>query len=141
MDVPMIWRYGGWVMRCRLLALTLFAASFVGCAFPPAGDLPPPVTAADADSAKARFPDSSESSLNAGHDLFASRCNGCHRYPDIAKIDDARWPEILSRMGKKANLDNAQTHSVLSFVLVARSHSEATPPSPAPTREAAPGGW
>jgi mono/diheme cytochrome c family protein len=125
-------------MRRPLLAF-IFAASWVGCAFPPAGDLPPPVTAADADSAKARFPDSSESSLNAGHDLFASRCNGCHRYPDIAKIDDARWPEILSRMGKKANLDDAQAHSVFSFVLVARSHSGVTPP--APTHEAAPGGW
>jgi hypothetical protein len=129
-------------MRRRLLALTLFAASFVGCGFPPAGDLPPPVTPAAADAAKARFPDSSASSLNAGHDLFASRCNGCHRYPDITKIDDARWPEILSRMGKKASLDDAQTHSVLSFVLVARSRSDAAQPAaPAPTHEGAPGGW
>jgi hypothetical protein len=135
----MIWGYGRHGMRFRLAARTLFAAALAGCGFPPAGDLPPPVTPAAAEAAKVRFPDSSASTLNAGHDLFASRCNGCHRYPDISKIDDARWPDILTRMGKNASLDDAETHSVLSFILVARSRSEAT--KPAPAQEAAPGGW
>jgi hypothetical protein len=53
--------------------------------------------------------------------LFASRCNGCHHYPDVSKIDDARWREILSRVGEKASLDDAQTRAVLSFILVVRS--------------------
>jgi hypothetical protein len=108
-------------MLSRFATFALLASAAAGCAFPPAGSLPPPVTAADADAAKARFPDASEGSLNAGRALFASRCNGCHHYPDVSKIEDARWPEILSRMGKKASLDDAQTRAVLSFILVARS--------------------
>ena len=111
----------------RRIAFALLAGAAVGCAFPPAGALPPPVTTADADAAKSRFPDASEGSLNAGRSLFASRCNGCHHYPDVSKIEDGRWPEIPSRMGKKASLDDAQTHAVLSFILVARSE-------PAPSR-------
>jgi hypothetical protein len=108
-------------MLPRCLTFALLASAAAGCAFPPAGDLPPPVTAADVETAKARFPDASEGALNAGRDLFAARCNGCHHYPDVSKIEDGRWPEILSRMGKKASLDDAQTHAVLSFILVARS--------------------
>jgi mono/diheme cytochrome c family protein len=110
-------------MLSRSLTFALLASAATGCAFPPAGALPPPVTTADADAAKARFPDASEGSLNAGRELFASRCNGCHHYPDVSKIEDGRWPEILSRMGKKASLDDAQTHAVLSFILVVRSES------------------
>lgn len=108
-------------MFSRFVTLALLASGAAGCAFPPAGALPPPVTAADADAAKGRFPDASEGSLNAGRDLFAARCNACHHYPDVSKIEDARWPEILSRMGKKASLDDAQTRAVLSFILVVRS--------------------
>ncbi len=109
----------------RLAALVLVAAA-VGCSFPPAGAVPPPVTPTTADAAKARFPDSSEASLNAGRQLFESHCNACHHYPDVSKIEDARWPEILASMGKKAKLDDTQTHAVLTFVLVARSPSAGT---------------
>jgi cytochrome c5 len=107
----------------RLTALVLSAAAAFGCGFPPAGGVPPPLTAAAADAAKVRFPDASETSLGAGRDLFASHCNACHQYPDISKIEDSRWPDIVPRMGKKASLDDAQSHEVLLFILVARSPS------------------
>ena len=103
--------------------LAFLATVAAGCGFPPAGAVPPPVTAADADAAKARFPDSSEASLNEGRDLFASHCNRCHNYPDVRKIEEGRWPDILSRMGKKANLDDSQVRAVLTFVLVVRSQA------------------
>lgn len=112
-------------VTCRIslcAVLGLFATSAIGCGFPAAGPVPPPITPADADAAKARFPNSSKAALDTGRDLFASRCNGCHNYPDVSKIDDARWPEIVSRMGKKAGLDDVQSRLVLSFILVARSH-------------------
>jgi len=96
-------------------------ATAAGCGFPAAGPLPSPITPADADAAKTRFPTTDKTSLDAGRDLFASRCNGCHNYPDVWKIDDARWPDIVKRMGNKAGLDDAQSRSVLSFILVARS--------------------
>jgi hypothetical protein len=95
----------------------------VGCGFPPAGSVPPPITASNAEAAKTRFPDSNEASLNAGRELFAAHCDCCHHYPDVSQIGDARWPSILASMGKKAGLDDAQTRAVLSFVIVARSQS------------------
>jgi cytochrome c5 len=115
-----------------LAALVLFVSALLGC-YPAAGAVPAPITAAGADSAKAQFPASTEASLNAGRDLFASHCNACHSHPDISKIDDKRWPGIIVSMGKKANLDDAQSRSVLEFILVARSQS-------GPTAGAAPQG-
>lgn len=122
------------VAPCRRLAflaprrtLAFFAAllssalAAIGCGFPAAGPVPPPLTVADVDTAKTHFPSATKESLDAGRDLFAARCNGCHNYPDVWKVDDAHWPEIIKRMGRKAGLDEAQSRSVLSFVLVARS--------------------
>ena len=114
----------------RFAALALVTTAAFGCAFPPAGAVPPPVTAADADAAKARFPESNETSLNSGREIFAAHCNACHSYPDVSKIEDARWPGILSSMGKKAGLDAGQTQAVLSFVIVARSRPAAAPAPP-----------
>jgi mono/diheme cytochrome c family protein len=111
----------------RLAALAFLATAAFGCSFPPSAALPPPISASAANAAKARFPESTEASLNAGRALFESHCNACHGYPDVSQIDEGRWPEILSRMGKKASLDEAQTHAVLSFVLIARSEA---PPAP-----------
>ena len=107
--------------RPALAAWFALVATGAGCGFPAAGPLPPPVTPADAEAAKTRFPTSDKTSLDAGRDLFASRCNGCHNYPDVWKIDDAGWPDIVKRMAHKAGLDDAQGRSVLSFILVARS--------------------
>lgn len=107
-----------------LTACVALLATTTGCAFPEAGPLPPPFTPADVDAAKTRFPTTDKTSLDAGRDLFASRCNGCHNYPDVWKIDDAHWPDIVKGMGKKAELDDAQSRSVLSFILVARLRPE-----------------
>lgn len=109
--------------RAPLVVAAAFvsAVAAIGCGFPPAGPLPPPLTVADVDAIKPRFPNSNKESLDTGRDLFGARCNGCHNYPDVWKVDDARWPEIMTRMGKKAGLDEAQTRAVLSFIQVARS--------------------
>jgi hypothetical protein len=107
----------------RFAAFALFTGMAIGCGFPPAGTVPPSVTGPAADTAKMRFPDANKASLSAGRNLFASHCNACHHYPDVSKIEDARWPEIASRMGRKASLDDTQIHAVLLFILVARSQS------------------
>jgi mono/diheme cytochrome c family protein len=107
--------------RLSLAAALVSGIAAIGCGFPAAGPVPPPLTVADVDTAKARFPNTSKDSLDTGRDLFAARCNGCHNYPDVWKVDDARWPEIMKRMGNKAGLDEAQSHAVLSFIRVARS--------------------
>jgi len=108
---------------CRAL-VALLAIAAIGCGFPAAGPLPPPLTPTDVDAAKTRFPNSNEDAFATGHDLFASRCNGCHNYPDVWKVDDGKWPGVMSRMGSKAGLNDAQSRAVLSFILVARTRPE-----------------
>jgi hypothetical protein len=114
-------KIGGRVRRSGIsAALAFFLAAALGC-YPAAGPVPPPATAADAEAAKTRFPDATAELLSLGRDLFSSHCNACHQYPDIWRVEDRRWPEIVESMGKKAKLDDAQAHAVLLFILVARS--------------------
>ncbi|MFO0677032.1 MAG: hypothetical protein U0169_10875 [Polyangiaceae bacterium] len=102
-------------IRIGVGAVTL--ASLGACGFPKTVDGPPPVVTAEIAEreAKAR-PGTSLESLSAGRDLFAAKCNGCHGYPDLATVSEAKWPEILTRMGKKSDLSEAQTAQVLAFV-------------------------
>jgi len=94
-----------------------------GCIFPKAGALPPPLTAVEVARAQARWPDASETTLATGRDLFASHCNACHSYPDVAAIPEDRWRPILAKMSRKAGLDQGQDEAVLRFILVARAGS------------------
>ncbi len=94
-------------------------AALAGCGYPKSGAVPGP---ADVASARARWPDTSEAKLARGRDLFIAKCNGCHGYPDVDRIDEAKWPGILSRMGKNAHLDAAESDDVLHFVLASRAH-------------------
>lgn len=68
-----------------------------------------------------RWPGVTASALAAGHDLFLAKCNGCHDYPDLAEIDEERWPGILDKMAKKSHLDAGERDEVLHYVLAARS--------------------
>lgn len=98
------------------------AALTVACGFPKTVDGPPPaITPQQAERAAQEQPGLTQASLNGGRDLFAAKCNGCHGYPDIAAIPDERWPEILKRMSKKANLVDEQANQVLAFVRAAKT--------------------
>jgi cytochrome c5 len=99
---------------------SLFFGLIAAC-YPKAGAVPAPAATADLATASARWPNASAEGLAAGRATFIEKCNGCHDYPDVTSIDEAKWPGILARMGKKADLDSAATENVLHFVLVARS--------------------
>jgi hypothetical protein len=116
-------RRGG---RRIVLGVALCAATFTqaGC-YPKAGPPPGALSANSVTSASTRWPGATASSLSAGRDLFLARCNGCHAYPDLAAISDERWPDILEKMAKKADLGDEQRDSVLHFVLASRSESGA----------------
>lgn len=75
-------------------------------------------------SAKAKWPDTTEQSLTAGRELFIARCNRCHDHPDVRAVSESEWPDIIERMGDKADLNAAQKRSVLHFVLAARVHAD-----------------
>ena len=76
---------------------------------------------------QAKWPEASQSSLQEGHDLFVASCGKggfCHKLvtPKSREAGTAphQWGEIIVRMGKKANLNDAQRESVLRFILAVR---------------------
>jgi mono/diheme cytochrome c family protein len=91
-----------------------------GC-YPKAAQAPGPLSAGAVTWASTRWPGVTESSLSKGRDLFLSKCNGCHGYPDLAAIDDKHWPDIVESMAKKSHLDAWGRDAVLHYVLAARS--------------------
>ena len=91
-----------------------------GCIFPKAAPIPGPVTAADVDRGRYRWPEVDERSLVQGRDLFASHCNACHDYPLVTSVPEGDWPSIVEKMARKAKLSREQAQLVLRFVLVAR---------------------
>jgi hypothetical protein len=103
-----------------VVVLFLGAAMGAGC-YPKAGPPPGALSASSVASASTRWPGATERSLSVGHDLFLEKCNACHDYPDLAAIPDERWPHILDKMARKADLDAGQRDAVLHFVLASRS--------------------
>lgn len=96
------------------------------CAYPQAAPAAPgPLSPAAVSYAASKWPDSNAASLESGRATFLSHCNHCHGYPDVLLIKEERWPQILERMGAKAELTPPQIQEVLRFVIaerVDRSH-------------------
>lgn len=98
----------------------LLVLAITACGYPKTAAAPGPVTGTAAETAATRWPGTTPASLNTGRELFLAKCNDCHGYPDTKRIADERWPKILTRMGKKADLTPEQTETVLRFVLTTR---------------------
>ena len=105
------------VLGSALFAVGLVAA---GC-YPKAGPTPGALSATSVTWASTRWPGVTGSALSAGRDLFLSKCNGCHGYPDLDAVSEKRWPDILESMAKKSHLDAGERDAVLHYVLAARS--------------------
>jgi hypothetical protein len=90
-----------------------------GC-FPKAAPVPPAVAASGVTRASTRWPGVTAEALSMGRDRFVAKCNGCHGYPDLRAISEERWPGIVARMGKKADLGDQERDALLHFVLASR---------------------
>jgi mono/diheme cytochrome c family protein len=106
----------------RTLGAAIALGALVGGCYPPTAPPPNSVSAESVTWASAQWPGTTDTQLSRGRELFLAHCNACHGFPDLAKIDDARWPSILDKMAKKADLNPDQRESVLHFVLAARHH-------------------
>jgi cytochrome c5 len=102
----------------RCLALVL--AVGVAACFPKAGGVPAPLAPASVEAARGRWPEVSSESLAAGRELFVAKCNHCHGYPDLVATEEAKWPEIVERMGPRSHLGPAEVNLVLRFIQAAR---------------------
>lgn len=100
--------------------VSLVLAGSLGCGFPKAGAVPPPVEGEAAAAAATKWKGATPEVLAEGRALFVGKCNACHDHPDVDAIADDKWPAIVGEMREKAKLDARQGESVLRFVLAAK---------------------
>jgi hypothetical protein len=113
----------------RLISCAL-ACLFLAACFPKAGTVPGPLSALAIESAQAKWPGTSAEELELGRQLFLNHCNSCHSYPDRITYNEAEWPKITQRMGRKVDLKEAETELVLRFILANRSDPGAPAEAP-----------
>jgi len=83
---------------------------------------------------QSRWADTTQESMQQGHDLFVASCGKggfCHKLPTPKSRTEAQWPQILVKMGKNAKLDDAQRESVQRYILAVRDLPAAPAPAPA----------
>lgn len=100
-------------MKVLRLALVLTVA---GC-FPKTVTTPPTLTSAQTESAATKWPGTTPESLTNGRTVYAAKCNGCHGYPDLHAVPEAKWPDVMTAMGKKAEISAKDRDDVLHFIL------------------------
>jgi hypothetical protein len=104
----------------RRLALT-FACLFLAGCLPKAGTAPGPLSTMALESAKARWPETTEEEFEKGRQVFLEHCSSCHAYPDRAAYSEKAWPVIARRMGSKVDLPEADTERLIRFILAERA--------------------
>lgn len=112
--------------------LFTLACLFLSACFPKAGTVPGPLSMAAIESAQAKWPGTSAEELEQGRQLFLNHCNTCHSYPDRTAYSEADWPGLTRKMGKKADLKEAESELLLRFILANRSDPGAPPTAPTP---------
>lgn len=116
--------------RTRSLVLGVVAAAVVaacGAAF-----IAPDVTPELVQIGQAQWADTTQASLQKGHDQFVASCGkpgGCHNLPTPGSRTVEQWRKIIIRMGKNAKLNDEQREGVLRFILAVRDLPPATAPA------------
>ena len=106
-------------LQTKLVMGSALLAAVAGC-YPKAGPPPGSVSPNSVTWAEKQWPGATAESLAAGRESFLAKCNGCHSYPDRNAIADEKWPSIIERMGKKADLDDKKREELLHYVLASR---------------------
>lgn len=104
------------VLRSIFCVAGLLAA---GC-YPKAGPAPGALSNNSVTWAQAKWPGETAESLGVGREAYLAKCNGCHDYPDLAVIQDEKWPAIVDRMAGKSDLDEKKEEAVLHYILAAK---------------------
>ena len=84
-----------------------------------------------------KYPGASAASLQQGRQLFLDNCENCHAYADLWFYDAEKWPDIMKKMGKEAELTQQESDLVLHFVLTAKADPRPpdAPPSGTPKKK------
>lgn len=102
--------------RTALVVAALLAATTVaGCSAPPE-----PVEIDVQTAQNLGYPDASLAELQGGFELYVAKCASCHdlRYPASKKTE--QWSGVMSIMGERAKLDEAD-HALVQMYLEALS--------------------
>ena len=105
---------------CKIVLVVFSAALLGGCAS--LGPVAPPVTPAMA--AASRTP---AATLNAGREIFSTRCTTCHNADPVRAYDADDWRRIVGRMAARSKLQPAERAALLAYVTAAQE-----PGAPAP---------
>lgn len=103
----------------RISSLVLAVVWLSGCGVT-TGKAPGALSPSDVETARSRWPDASEASLERGHQTFLSSCDRCHGYPLLTAHSASDWPGIVKEMGENAKLDAKASDELLRYILVAR---------------------
>jgi cytochrome c5 len=100
-------------MKAKLLTLTAAVLLLVSCGTKKASAAPatPASAVTEAPKAKELTPE-----LAAGKNLYENSCAKCHKLYEPTKFSQEEWKPILTRMQKKAHLDDTQMASISSYI-------------------------
>lgn len=71
----------------------------------------------DVDYATKKWNTSSMDQLNKGYLLYVSKCGSCHYLHKPAKFPEAKWLEVLPKMGKKAKLNEEEINCISKYII------------------------
>lgn len=66
---------------------------------------------------KSADPSIDTTAVQNGYNVFAEKCQKCHKLKDPAKFTTEDWNKILPKMAKKAKLTDDQTALVKTYVI------------------------
>src|SRR5690349_1404874 len=83
----------------------------------------PHATNVDAARVAARYPQSSQASLEDGRRLYVQRCGGCHALREPASLPPDAWPERVDEMqrNKGVRLSNDDAAAITAYLVALSS--------------------
>jgi len=116
-------------MKTTMKTLAPLALLALAACFPKSAPPPTAVAPKQLELAQAKSPDVTAEQLEHGRTLFVEHCGDCHDHPDLSAQKLSRWPDILTVMLEKADLDKDQQASadVRTFVITAAEAAGSRP--------------
>lgn len=98
---------------CKIIPVVCAAVLLAGCASlgPVAPPVTPAMTAANGTPA---------ATLNAGREIFSTRCTTCHNADPVRAYDADDWRRIVGRMAARSKLQPAERAALLAYLTAAQ---------------------
>lgn len=96
-----------------VFAVVGFAVGVGGCAA--YGPTAPPVTPA-----MAKASSTPAETLQAGRELFATRCTSCHNADPVRSLDADDWHRVVNKMAERSKLQANERSALLAYLTAAQ---------------------